>query len=423
VRKFFIIALATAALPLVACGTPAQISHVVPKTQIDIPIGQETRPVQFRKVVVKLRRGQHVGQLEGGLACIGAGDLTWRGGRIDISSDELNEVFGEELVNANYTVVGDPNALFEDASAWKAEYLVAGLVTGLKANLCFPWSGYGNFSTGKGEAYMKVDWQIYSRLDRKVVYKTQTEGTSRLSSTKPDPAADLLIRSFAAASQNLLADQGFHKLLTSSTQVGFEKPDNWVELRSAAQSESDFETNADRIQLAVPVVYAGNGHGSGFFVSDEYLLTNEHVVREAKFVKVKLMTGSEYVGEVMKTNSRRDVALVRINSSPVPPISIAKERPKPGTAVYALGAPLSDDLTATVSKGIVSASRVLDGLEYIQSDVNVQPGNSGGPLIDSSGSVVGITVSGVSSGGSMAGLNYFVPIDQAFEALGVNLQF
>ena len=76
-------------------------------------------------MVVRLNRGTRIGTISGGYLCIPAGDLTWKGGRVIINDDELTTVFREELVKANYPVVGDPNALFEDASEWRAELLVA----------------------------------------------------------------------------------------------------------------------------------------------------------------------------------------------------------------------------------------------------------------------------------------------------------
>ena len=93
--------------------------------------------------------------------------------------------------------------------------------------------------------------------------------------------------------------------------------------------------------------------------------------------------------------------------------------PSPRAACLCHRAPAGQDFQGTVSSGIVSANRVIDGLRYIQSDVSVSPGSSGGALLDETGSVIGITVSGVQVGGP-AGLNLFIPIGDAMDFLSWN---
>jgi serine protease Do len=91
--------------------------------------------------------------------------------------------------------------------------------------------------------------------------------------------------------------------------------------------------------------------------------------------------------------------------------------PQVGEEVYAIGTPLSHKLDVTVSRGIVSAYRDEGGLKYIQSDVQIHSGNSGGPLVDKEGNVVGIAVMGMTRGGVSQNLNFFVPISEAIDRL------
>ena len=164
------------------------------------------------------------------------------------------------------------------------------------------------------------------------------------------------------------------------------------------------------------------GHGSGFFIDSEgYLLTNEHVVEDASLVRIILRTGRQVVGEVVRSDSRRDVALVRVEETNVPAVTVTFSEPEVGTEIFALGAPRDEELSGSVTKGIVSAYRVQDGLRFIQSDVNVQPGNSGGPIVNEAGQVIGITSKGMLIGGVAAGINYFIPISDALDALGIDI--
>jgi S1-C subfamily serine protease len=90
-----------------------------------------------------------------------------------------------------------------------------------------------------------------------------------------------------------------------------------------------------------------------------------------------------------------------------------------GADVYAIGAPLSTSLSNTLTRGVVSGYRVFDGVSHIQSDVSIQPGDSGGPLLDESGNVVGLTRAAMRLGSSTTGVNFFIPITVALQAVNV----
>ena len=171
---------------------------------------------------------------------------------------------------------------------------------------------------------------------------------------------------------------------------------------------------------SVAVIFAGDGSGSGFLISDEgYLLTNRHVVGGSKYVKVKWSDGDETLGEVVRSNARRDVALVKVEARGRSALVLRSGPVRQGEPVYAIGSPLGEALQNTMTRGIVSATRVIDGQPIIQSDVAVTHGNSGGPLLDEKGRVIGMTESGMAPAGSPIGLNFFIPIDDALRALAL----
>ena len=149
-------------------------------------------------------------------------------------------------------------------------------------------------------------------------------------------------------------------------------------------------------------------------------MTNEHVVRQARFVTVRLANGREVIGDVLRTDGPRDVALVKLRERNLPAAFLASNfQPAVGTDVYAIGTPRRESLDLTVTRGIVSAYRDERGQKYIQSDVQIHPGNSGGPLVAADGRVVGIAVQGMLLGGASQNLNFFVPIDDAVAALNI----
>jgi S1-C subfamily serine protease len=268
---------------------------------------------------------------------------------------------------------------------------------------------------------MRVDWQVYSRLDRKVVYMTSTEGSYQAKSVVRDQQTTIFTNAFAVAVQNLLADRGFHEIVARSPGMVVTSAAQPIRLQAkGVPSQELLQKRISEIKPAVVTIYAGSGFGSGFFISEDgYALTNAHVVGDAKFVKVKLLSGREVVGEVIRSDRRRDVALVKTEEAKMVALPIRSTEASVGEDVYAIGSPLDPAMSGSLTRGVLSGYRVIEGQKVIQSDVRVLPGNSGGPLLDQNGSVIGMAVSGEAFGGVPVGLNYFVPIADAQLALSV----
>ena len=160
-----------------------------------------------------------------------------------------------------------------------------------------------------------------------------------------------------------------------------------------------------------------HGVGSGFIVSPGgYILTNAHVVDGAQQVQVKLTDRREFTAKVVGTDRTTDVALLKIAASGLPTVHIGDSKDvRVGQWVVAMGSPFGFENSVTA--GIVSAkSRSLPGdgyVPFIQTDVAVNPGNSGGPLFDMQGDVVGINSQIYSQSGGYMGLSFAIPIDVA----------
>ena len=160
------------------------------------------------------------------------------------------------------------------------------------------------------------------------------------------------------------------------------------------------------------------GLGSGFIVSqDGYVLTNAHVVEGADEVYVNLTDKREFKAKVVGTDKRTDVAVLKIEASKLPaPVRVGDvNRLKVGEWVMAIGTPFG--LENTVTAGIVSAKARDTGEEirFIQTDVAVNPGNSGGPMINMRGEVVGIDSQILSRSGGFMGISLSIPIDDAMK--------
>lgn len=159
------------------------------------------------------------------------------------------------------------------------------------------------------------------------------------------------------------------------------------------------------------------GLGSGFIVSsDGVILTNAHVVEGAQEVTVRLTDRREFTAKVVGTDTQTDVAVLRIDARELPTVKLGDARnARVGDWVLAIGSPYG--LANTVTAGIVSAkSRALPNETYVpflQTDVAVNPGNSGGPLFNTAGEVIGINSQIFSRTGGYQGLSFAIPIEVA----------
>ncbi|NOX09452.1 MAG: DegQ family serine endoprotease [Gammaproteobacteria bacterium] len=159
--------------------------------------------------------------------------------------------------------------------------------------------------------------------------------------------------------------------------------------------------------------------GSGFIISaDGYILTNNHVIKDASEVLVRLYDRSELEATVIGTDARSDLALLKIDADNLPVASIGHSSElEVGEWVLAIGSPFGFEASATA--GIVSAKRRAlpneNYIPFIQTDVAINPGNSGGPLFNMAGEVVGINSQIYSRTGGYMGLSFSIPIDVAMD--------
>ena len=163
----------------------------------------------------------------------------------------------------------------------------------------------------------------------------------------------------------------------------------------------------------------GQSLGSGFIVSqDGFIITNNHVVAGADEVIVRLNDRRQFIAEVVGTDERSDIAVLKVEADDLPTVPLGRDYDlKVGEWVLAIGAPFGFDFSVTA--GIVSAKgRSLPSESYvpfIQTDVAINPGNSGGPLFNLAGEVVGVNAQIFSRTGGFMGLSFAIPIDVAMD--------
>ncbi len=268
---------------------------------------------------------------------------------------------------------------------------------------------------------------MFDNLARRVVLETTTEGIddSFKRGARFNGAAVSMAQAFRQATEHLLAQREFVDLLRVGRTIETGYSDNGSAIDDLRIVYGDrgkrFTQRTGEIEQASVTIRTPGGHGSGFIISTPgYVLTNHHVVGHNREVIV-IFGKRERRAVVVRSHPGRDVALLRIEQGPsAAPLHIDTGDVTLGEEIYVVGTPLDERLDFSISRGIVSARRTLDERSYYQTDAAVNPGNSGGPVFNHAGNVIGITVAGLfTRDGASRNINYVIPIVDALAALDI----
>lgn len=224
-------------------------------------------------------------------------------------------------------------------------------------------------------------------------------------------------KAFISSIQGLLSDTAF---LAATRNRAQEAPSGSAAPWTILEAGSEYASTLQKCLPSVVTLRTKTGFGSAFFVSPSgYLLTNDHVLEQGdSTVTVILNNAFSLEASVVRRSAQTDVALLKVDGIRVIPLRCDSMVRTVGVEVYAIGTPEYTNLSQTLTKGIISGNRDLDGRSYIQTDVAINRGSSGGPLIDQNGNVIGIVTAKLSGDGTES-LGFAIPIAEAFKALGI----
>jgi serine protease Do len=415
-RAFLSAALSAAWLIAGAGAAHAMPKPVLPAAVVvpPFPAGASTQPLNLVRAVLAVPDGQVWRYIGGDPPCSFDGvDVRWSSNSSEINVERLRPIFSEELALSGLSAKRTENLFEEDRSSDGLQ--VAAKIDNIQSYVC------GRiFGSAHEIMLIDVEWQIYDPLKREIIGRVRTKaGVDQDVSTD----ADLGLALFPAFRENvraLLADNGFRQIVTAGGATNSPLQEQERSPIRVAVASPGATRPIGEVSASVVALFTGDGMGSGFLVSDDgYILTNQHVVGSATKVRVRWSDGLETTGEVVRSDKRRDVALVKTEPRGRPPLALVRGNPTVGSAVYAVGTPLDQMLQNTVTRGIVSANRFIEGFAYIQSDVSIDHGNSGGPLLDEKGRVIGITVIKIAPDDGQRNLNLFIPIGDALDFLAL----
>lgn len=371
-----------AAPPATAPATPAA-TPAAKKAPAPIP----RVPIGFSKLIVRLDGRDEIG----------------------IASADFHIRLLERMRSKGFVAVGAENLVFGKDESRRAEFLLGGTLREVE---CVPHGWASNCRIG-------IEWQVldvardevvYTALTRAVVYDTSLNDKEKVAGALVDGALDSLLGRDMFRRTLAKKDSDANTPAFSSAAIGRCAPGRRVSVSAE-----------DLLEDSV-VVKDDQGHGSGVFVSPEGLvLTAAHVVGTSA-LKVRLHDGTEVEVLPVRVNTREDVALLR----PVTPLAnhrcavLRLDSIPSGSELYAVGAPQSLDLAFSLTRGIVSGFPVIAGKRRLQTDASVNMGNSGGPLADDDGAVLGV-VSFKIVATTVEGLAFAVPSPEALAALGLHV--
>lgn len=386
------------------------VKSVEQRTPIHADSGPAPKSFKFALWRSLVMPSDQIGGLSQSMFCGSARPIFYEKSFSSVIETSILRAFRDESAKAGYTQADRSESVFDQKTGTGADFRIGATLLELDYRYC-------GSTAGKGSAYAKIKWEVYSERHQRVIYSAEVPA-SVIALDSQLKYVDFRDRFGNAVVDNLLGDPKFAEAVRTDGEGGDAVPAlAAMAMQVGHAANGPMNSNATAVLAAVVTLESGVGSGSGFFIGrDGYLLTNQHVVSSARFVKVKLSDGRSMVGEVLRTDAARDVALVKTDPVSFDVLALRTTEGRVGEDVYALGSPLGGTFSSTLTKGVLSARRVMEGVAYLQSDAAVNPGNSGGPLVDADGRVLGIT----RIGSDAHGLSLFIPIGEAIAKLSIS---
>ncbi|MBD1850469.1 trypsin-like peptidase domain-containing protein [Leptolyngbya sp. FACHB-711] len=325
----------------------------------------------------------------------------------------------DELMQAGYPVAASSSrSPFADQLVDNPEpgqFLIGGTITEVKLN------SYSSLLGEKTQDERTIRWELFDRTAGKVIYRQTVTGRAEAEGVDNPAATYEAIRN---SFKGLLTQADLADFLSQPTiaNLPITVPTRY-EIAAVSSSETPLSTEqiVSRSIPSIVQIRTPEGRGTGFVVdASGLIMTNHHVVGSAHTVQADLYDGSTHKAQVIKRDAALDVALLRLEadaadlmSLPVCPVSV-----KVGEDVVAIGNPLA--LSNSVTQGVVSGIRTRKAHHLIQTDAAVNPGNSGGPLLNRYGAVIGIVTEKIASRG-IEGLGFALPIAESLDRLNVKI--
>ncbi len=339
-------------------------------------------------------------------------EILYFGESLDVDAVNLKQNANDILKDLGFNIAETNGQLFSPSA--QARYFIKAEVLKTRYDVIAS-SQYGStkFVT---ECEMNVKWQLVDRNDD-VKFEVTTTGLS-LKQEKGGTA--VFYDAFENSFYEFLYNDDIYTIVEQTGDL-INETENFSMIKIA---KPKIKVESDKIinnaTNSIVTIENNKSHGSGCIISEDgYIVTNYHVVGGSDKVSVKFKSGVSLEGTVVRVNEEYDLALIKVAGSGYTPLPISEDREvNTGSDIYAIGTPADKTLGQTVTKGIISGTRKIADKEFIQTDVSINPGSSGGGLINKQGYLVGI-VNAKLVGASVEGIGFAIPSYIIFDQLKI----
>ena len=232
---------------------------------------------------------------------------------------------------------------------------------------------------------------------------------------------ELILHEMIALSEiKLLETESLYDVLAATEKKHLEQSKG-EKIKIALSTPKKHQNITDMLKetsSSVVAVETEKKFGSGVFISDNgYIITNYHVIEGEKTVFVRIDKQKKINAEIIKSNKDFDLVILKVDVNSKG-LSFNKSSTNLGEDVYAIGTPLDKKLQQSISKGIISGYREFNGVNFIQIDTNINSGNSGGPLLNSNGEIIGINTL-KTIGENVSGIGFSIPSSLVLKMLNI----
>ncbi len=393
---------------------------------------RETYPIEIRRVKVNLKEGQLIGNddktkpgepivLTNQMIGDDYYDRNFRS-KNDFYENEIIENIEAGLLALGMKVDGYGNVFVELREYEAPRYAIAIFITDLKftakrnKDMAARVSGISKF-----HSHMEIQIQMLDLISDKIVldkkiksefYDENTPGYDHDLGNYKNYLEDV----FKKLARDISLDPEFNELITVREKDAVSSdPGTPIDVNNNNESMSIQEVIGSTVTIQM-----GSGHGSGVIISsDGLILTCQHVVYSTEEVEVVFANGVKTKAKIIRKSPEFDLALLQLNDMQSNGVPFFKgDITEPGTEAWAVGTPGYRNLGQSVTRGIVSATRQFDDKTYLQTDASVSPGNSGGPLVNSEGQLLGIVNAKIVRD-DMEGVGFAIPVKVALEKLNL----
>ncbi|NQV52744.1 MAG: trypsin-like peptidase domain-containing protein [Flavobacteriales bacterium] len=380
----------------------------------------EVITTQVNRVNIKIDPGTKIGGMHNKRGTVFS-DINWEQS-VNVSFEDLQVQANNDMNDLGLNIPGLRNLNEEMPQSGRESYLIEAEIKRLDYDIYME-----TISSYHTDCELETTWRVLHPKTKKIEYFTTIKSKG---SAQADGGATPVYRALRHSIYSLGMDPAFRELMKkdgstpiAANQEGEGSGSSGVALSSNSREKLyGISEIAAEHKDAVVTILNNAGHGSGFVVTEDgYIMTNAHVVDGFNDLKVKFANGFSFTPEVVSIDVDVDVALLKVPGDGYPYLTMTTTQPDLGEEILVIGTPAQEDLSQSVSRGVVSGIRLIDGRKMIQTDAGISPGNSGGPMFDMYGQVVGIVTSKI-IGGGVEGIGFGIPSSEVIKSLGVTFR-